>query len=64
MHIYKKIFVLIITFSPTCFGAYYAIFKGEFFYMLKTITIVTANKKVLPEDGAISAETYRRKGDN
>jgi hypothetical protein len=37
---------------------------GELFCTLKSITIVTAYKKVLREDGAISAEICRRKSAN
>jgi hypothetical protein len=39
MHIYNKTHVLTITFSPTCFGAYFAIFREKFLYILKTIVI-------------------------
>ena len=37
MHIYNKIHVLIVTFSPTCFGAYRAIFRENFFVCSKIL---------------------------
>lgn len=37
MHIHNKTHVLNINFSPTCFGAYFAIFRENFLYILKTI---------------------------
>ena len=39
MQIFNKIHVLIIT-SPTCFGAYCAIFRENFLYAQKLVTFV------------------------
>jgi len=64
MHIYNKIHVLIITFSPICFGAYCAIFRENFFVCCNYCYSFEHIKKFSLEDGVISAETCRRKGDN
>ena len=46
--------------SPTCFGAYYAVFRGNFRSVTKQFTNSFEHMiKVLLEDGVISAETCR-----
>jgi len=57
MHIRNKIHVLIIILSPTYFGDYCTIFRVNFFIY------VSRYKKLLPEDGAIIAEIFRKKDD-
>jgi len=58
MYIYNKILVLIIILSSTRFADYCTIFRENLFISAHIYTY-----KLFPEDGAVIAETCRRKDD-